>query len=330
MLVAASRRPDFPGQTDRLLLNVAANHAALGLREAHLLAAQRRLAGELDRRVADRTRELALANAELTKEVGERRVVEDRLRWEERELKQSEARKAAILDSALECIVTIDHEGRITEFNPAAERTFGYSRGQAVGSVLADTIVPPEQREAHRLGFARYLATGEGQVLGRRLEMTAMRADGSEFPVELAIPGSRSTGRRRSRDICGTSPSVRRTRTSMRRSEAFLAEAQRLSLTGSFSWRVPGDEISWSEQLYRIFAFEPASPVTLDRIASRLHPDDSRLLETAIRSRATDPGKDSSSSTGSSCLTVPSAPPPGGPCHPAHPESWSTSARCRT
>ena len=102
-------------------------------------------------------------------------------------LKRSEARKTAILDSALDCIVTIDHEACITEFNPAAERAFGYRRDEVVGRRLADVIIPPALREEHRRGFARYLATGEARVLGRRIEMPAVRADGSEFPVELAI-----------------------------------------------------------------------------------------------------------------------------------------------
>jgi PAS domain S-box-containing protein len=102
-------------------------------------------------------------------------------------LGQSEARKAAILDSALDCILTIDHEGCITEFNPAAERTFGFNRNDVLGKELADVIVPPSLREQHRRGFARYLATGEARVLGRRVEMTAVRSDGSEFPVELTI-----------------------------------------------------------------------------------------------------------------------------------------------
>ncbi len=102
-------------------------------------------------------------------------------------LRQSEARKAAIMDSAIDCIVTIDHEGRITEFNPAAERTFGYRRDEVLGAQLADVVIPPSLREKHRQGLARYLATGESQLIGRRLEMTAVRRDGSEFPVELAI-----------------------------------------------------------------------------------------------------------------------------------------------
>ena len=268
VIVAGSQRADFPGQTERLLLSVAANQAAIGLQEARLLSEQKRVAAELDQRVAQRTRELAAAN--------------EKLRQEEKELKRSEARKAAILDSALDCIVTIDHEGRITEFNPAAERTFGYRRDEVVGNHLADVIIPPSLREKHRRGLARYLATGEARMLGRRIEITAVRSDGSEFPVELAItripfdePPS-FTGYLR--DITERKQSEQE----LRRSEAFLAEAQHLCSTGSFSWRVATDQITWSEQLYRIFGFDQSVPVTLELIGTRVHPDDLQLLDDMI------------------------------------------------
>jgi PAS domain S-box-containing protein len=187
VIVAGCERADFPSQNEKLLLSVAVNQATIGLQETRLRSQQKQVADELDRRVVQRTAELAAANQSLTKELAERRQVEERLRQEETELKRSEVRKAAIMDSALDCIVVIDHEGRISEFNPAAELTFGYRRDEVLGKHLADVIIPPALRERHRLGFARYLTTGEARVLGRRIEMTAIRADGGEFPVELAI-----------------------------------------------------------------------------------------------------------------------------------------------
>jgi PAS domain S-box-containing protein len=105
----------------------------------------------------------------------------------ETELRESELRSTAIVRAALDCIVSIDSHGTITEFNPAAEKTFGYLREQVVGRDVADTIIPPAMRDGHRRGLARYLATGEGRFLGRHVEVMAMRSDGSEFPVELAI-----------------------------------------------------------------------------------------------------------------------------------------------
>jgi two-component system, chemotaxis family, CheB/CheR fusion protein len=93
----------------------------------------------------------------------------------------------ALLDSALDCIISIDSTGHVLEFNRAAERVFGYTREQAVGRELATLIIPPEQRDQHRKGLRRYLETGQGPVLGKRIEVNAIRADGSEILVELAI-----------------------------------------------------------------------------------------------------------------------------------------------
>jgi PAS domain S-box-containing protein len=285
-IVAAAERADFPRQTEALLLSVAANQASIGLQEARLLGYQKRVANELDQRVIQRTADLATANEELKKELAERRLVEERLGQEERELKRSEIRKASIVDSALDCIVTIDHEGCITEFNPAAERTFGYRRDEVLGKNLADAIIPPSLREKHRQGFARYLATGEARVLGKRIEMTAVRADGSEFPVEMAITRTPLEGPPSFIGFLRDITERKRAEHQLRRSEAFLAEAQDLSRIGSFSWRVPTDEIVWSEQLYRIFQIDRDAQVTFELIGTRIHPEDLSLFQEHIeRSR---------------------------------------------
>jgi PAS domain S-box-containing protein len=102
-------------------------------------------------------------------------------------LRKGAERMRAILESALDCIITMDHEGRIVEFNPAAEKTFGYTRTEAIGSEMAELIIPLALRERHRRGLSHYLQTGEGPVLGKPIEITAMRADGTEFPVELTV-----------------------------------------------------------------------------------------------------------------------------------------------
>jgi PAS domain S-box-containing protein len=282
VIVAAAQRRDFPRQTEALLLSVAANQASIGLQEARLLSHQKRVASELDQRVVQRTAELATANEELKKELAERRLVEERLGQEERELKRSEVRKAAIVDSALDCIVTIDHEGCITEFNPAAENTFGHRRDEVLGKHLADVIIPPSLREQHRQGFARYLATGEARLLGRRIEMTGVRADGTEFPVELAITRVPLEGPASFTGYLRDITERKRAEQALRRSEAFLAEAQHLSHTGSFSWRVATDEITWSDQLYRIYELEIGVPVTLELIRTRVHPEDLTLYERMV------------------------------------------------
>ncbi len=102
-------------------------------------------------------------------------------------LRASESRTAAILESSLDSIISMDHQGLIVEWNAAAEKTFGYTRQQAMGQEMASLIIPSRYKEAHRKGLAKYLATGEGPVLNRRIEIEAMRADEMSFPVELAI-----------------------------------------------------------------------------------------------------------------------------------------------
>ncbi|MGI8983556.1 MAG: PP2C family protein-serine/threonine phosphatase [Acidimicrobiales bacterium] len=128
-----------------------------------------------------------------------RREAEDRanaLERSRRSLEASEAVKAAILNAALDCVITMDDQGRVIDFNPAAERTFGYGRNEAVGRLLADLIIPAELREAHRSGLDRYLRTGCGSILGQRIEISALRSDGREFPVELTVAAVEAGGRR--------------------------------------------------------------------------------------------------------------------------------------
>jgi two-component system, sensor histidine kinase and response regulator len=109
-------------------------------------------------------------------------------------LQENALLQSAILDSAFDCIITIDHEGKILEFNKAAEQTFGYRKEQVLQQLLGDLLVPPSMRQAHREGLQRYLATGAGPLMGKRIEINALRADGSEFLVELAITAVRSNG----------------------------------------------------------------------------------------------------------------------------------------
>ncbi len=219
-------------------------------------------------------------------DIDDRKRAEEQLRQEEKELKYSEARKAAILESALDCILTIDHEGRITEFNPAAEHTFGYRRDEVLGMPLANVLIPLSLREKHRQGFAHYLATGEARVLGKRIETTAIRADGSEFPIELAISRIPLEGPPSFTGYLRDITERKRAEREILRSEAFLAEAQHLSRIGSFSWRLRTDEMIWSEQLYRIFQIDRGTRVTFELIGTRIHAEDLSVFQEHIeRSR---------------------------------------------
>lgn len=112
------------------------------------------------------------------------------------DLRESEKKMRSVVEGALDCIVMMDDKGHIVEFNPAAERTFGYKRDAVIGKNLANVIIPSASRQGHNEGFRRFSETGKSEMLGKRIELTAMRADGSEFPVELAITAIDWTGSR--------------------------------------------------------------------------------------------------------------------------------------
>ncbi|HEY0361663.1 MAG TPA: GAF domain-containing protein [Solirubrobacteraceae bacterium] len=128
--------------------------------------------------------ELLATMASLGSQIGQ---FVDRCRAE-RSVRESEARKTAILNAAFDCIVTMDGSGNIVEVNAATERTFGYSAAEMVGRELAEVMIPPGGlREDHRRGLQRYMDTGASRIVGHPVELTAMRADGTTFPVELAV-----------------------------------------------------------------------------------------------------------------------------------------------
>jgi PAS domain S-box-containing protein len=144
---------------------------------------------ELEQRVGERTAELAKANEELRAENLERQRIDAALQ-------ESESRYRGIIESALDAVVTMDENGMITAWNAQAVIMFGWSKEEAVGRRLAATIIPPQFQEAHERGLRRHLTTGEGPVLSRRIEMTALHRNGREFPVELAISPALSGGKR--------------------------------------------------------------------------------------------------------------------------------------
>lgn len=110
------------------------------------------------------------------------------------DLRESRELATAIQETALDSIITIDSRGKILAFNAAAEATFGFAAAQAIGQNLAGLIVPERLREPYRRGLARYLESGEGPILGKRVEMPALRASGEEFPVEVAIVANQLRG----------------------------------------------------------------------------------------------------------------------------------------
>ena len=116
------------------------------------------------------------------------------LRRAEEAVRESEAVKTSIFETALDAVISIDAQGVIVEFNPSAERMFGHRRDEVLGKEMAPLIIPQTLRDAHTSSLQRVVGGAEPRLLGQRLELTALRSDGSEFPIELSITAVESGG----------------------------------------------------------------------------------------------------------------------------------------
>jgi PAS domain S-box-containing protein len=377
IIVAGSQRADFPGQSERLVLSVAANQAVIGLQEARLLSEQKRVASELERRVAERTKELAetennfrqivnsipglvctmspagevqLLNLPLLEYFGKTSTelngwalsdavhpddlprvivaftssigtgnpydIEHRCRRADGVYRWFQVRALPVRDADggitgwYVLLTDIDDRKRAEEALRASERDLssiintipmlawsarpdgfcdflnqrwldftGLSAEQARGSGWGAAIHPDD---AKGLLDSWQMALMTGQLVD--VEARMRRFDGEyRWFLLRASPLRDESGK--IVKWYGTNTDIddrKRAEEELRRSEAFLAEGQRLSLSGSFLWRLDTDEITFSEQLYRTFEFDRDAPVTLERIGSRVHSEDIPLLTDKI------------------------------------------------
>jgi PAS domain S-box-containing protein len=278
VIVAGSRRADFPRDTEALLLGTAANQALIGLQQARLLTEQKRVADELDQSVAQRTAELAAANEVLRKEVAERRRAEEALAASEHNLR-------LIVDSMPGLVALLTPTGEVELVNPQLMEYCGRTLEELRGWGTSDTVHREDLPRVVQL-FTQSITSGNPYDFEARLR----RFDGVYRWFQVRGLPVRDANRRILRWCCLLTDidERRRAEDALKHSEAFLAEAQHLSRTGSFSWRVATDEITWSEELYRIFEFDRDVPVTLELIGSRVHPEDIPMLNDMIdRARGT-------------------------------------------
>jgi PAS domain S-box-containing protein len=148
-------------------------------------------------------------------------------------LRKSEAMKAAIINSALDCVIVIDEESRVIGFNPMAEKTFGYTAAEAMGRRIGELIVPPHLRARHEAGLKRYMATGQASVLGQRVEVEAMHKDGGIFPVELAITEVKTESARLFTAYLRDLTQARKAASEIERQREALHQSEKLAALGS-------------------------------------------------------------------------------------------------
>jgi PAS domain S-box-containing protein len=292
VVAAGAERADFPQQTERLILSVAANQAAIGLQQARLLYEQKRVANELDRRVAQRTAELAAANEELRKGMADREHAEEGLR-------RSEEKHRVILEAANDAVISMDERGLILLANPATKRMFGYDPVEIVGKPL--TILMPEtMRKLHETGYKRYLATGEKHLNWHGVEVTALRRDGREFPVEVSFGEMISDGHRvfigLIRDISErklAEDKLRASERNLQMTQAELARVSRVTTMGELAASIAHEVnqpltavVNNGSACLRLLASRHLEPEVLRRALEDIVADGTRASAVVARIRA--------------------------------------------
>ena len=292
VIVAGSERADFPRQTEELILSVAANQASIGLQEARLRSEQKRVASELDRRVAQRTAELAAANEELRKEIADRKHAEE-------DLRSSEEKHRVIVEAANDAVVSMDERGAILLANPATRRIFGYDPVEIVGKPLT-MLMPEMMRKLHENGFKRYLATGKRHLNWQGVEVTAQRKDGQEFPVEVSFGELTSDGHKVFtgfiRDISERKQAEDQLRASERNlqmTQAELARVSRLTTMGELAASIAHEVnqpltavINNGSACLRLLANRNLEPEVLRRALEGIIADGTRASAVLARIRA--------------------------------------------
>ncbi len=199
-------------------------------------------------------------------------------------LKRSNERMQTILQHAPDAVISIDEDGIIRSWNPEAETIFGWKESEVMGKTLTETIIPERFREQHKRGIKHYLKTGEGPVINKPIELSALKKNGSEFPVELKISTSKINDRYIFigfiRDI-----SIRKeAEETIQNKTNQLMEAQQLAHIGSWEWDVRTNKINWSDELYRIYGLTPQEfKADYESYLKYVHPDDREYVNSIVQ-----------------------------------------------
>ncbi len=200
-------------------------------------------------------------------------------------LRKSEGRTRLIIDTALSAVISMDEQGRIIGWNAQAEQTFGWTRREAIGRMMTETIIPYAHREAHQQGLERFIKTGEGQVMNKRIETTALRRDGTEFPIELAVTPLRLENAYSFTAFVVDISERKQAEEALRTSEARLMMTVQGSHIGIWDWNLTTGSIYFSPQWKSQLGHDDHTLTNaFEEWRMRIHPEDQPFVHKTIQS----------------------------------------------
>ena len=201
----------------------------------------------------------------------------------EKALKENESRMRAITDSAQDAILMMDSEGRISYWNPAAERILGYTSAEAIGQNLHALIAPSRYHEAHRAAFPVFQQEGQGAAVGKTLDLEAIRKDGEEISVQLSLSAIQMRGTWHAVGVLRDITERKRMAEALEKRESMLNEVGAIAKVGGWEFDAESQKQVWTKEVYRIHEVDENYEPTVSKGIEFYAPASRPVIESAVQ-----------------------------------------------